>query len=350
MDILFICIIAMLIITMLVSLCLVLTYEQQPSGSWQQQENGKYRAANHPAVPRRKEVLRLENLVAVRGQRRVLDKIELGIYEGEKVAIIGPSGAGKSTLVSCIRGELIPTQGNVVFEGMKLQYNSTALSQHYINVPVVDQSASSLVPFHSVYKSIFKQLLVKGLTRDQASGVAYKSLQAMRIEHKANSLPEKLSGGEKQRAVGAKALSMGNTGKLLLLDEPTSNLDPPLARDIVKPLLTQTNPAVIIITHQIELVMNDVDRILLLQKGKLADITIIKEEHPQCFTKLLEKCEIDTYYPELLKEAARLQGQRNMEQECLENAGNFRNAYPKKNSGATYDSTLTSTSHVRKFK
>ena len=73
--------------------------------------------------------------------------------------------------------------------------------------------------------------------------------------------------------------------------------------------------AVVFITHQIELIINDVDRILLLHHGKLTDITIIKEKRSRCFTKLLEKCE-DTYYTKLLEMAADLKEQESLKQGC----------------------------------
>ena len=293
MDLIFTCIAVSLIIVMFVLFIIVLGIEEQPHSTWQQPKNEKYNMVtkeqsakynNYFTESKQKEILRLENLTVVRGRNCVLRKIGLNIYEGERLAIIGESGAGKSTLVSSIRGEIVPTQGTVIFDGKKLRYDSASLSQHYINVPMIDQSASSLVPFHSILKSIVKQLLVKGMPQDQANDVAYNCLRTMKIEDKVDSLPEQLSGGEKQRAVVAKALSMGNSVKLLLADEPTSSLDPPLARDIIKSL-TARNFAIIFITHQIELVMNDVDRILLLLQGKLHDVTIIKKKYPRYFTE-----------------------------------------------------------------
>jgi len=291
-----------------------------------QQKKGKMNGTNRPVVPQQKAVLRIEDLTVFRGQNCVLDNISLSILEGERIAIIGKSGAGKSSLLACIRGDLIPTEGSVIVDGKKLRYNSTALREQYLKIPIIDQGASSLVPFHSIHKSITKQLLVKGLTQYQANDVAYQYLRGMKIGDKAYSLPEELSGGERQRAVTAKSLAMGNTTRLLLSDEPTSALDPGLARDIVK-LLTKTDFAIIFVTHQIELVLNEVDRILLLHNGRFHELTIVKERCPQLFMDLLEKCGSDTYYPELVKAAIRLQEQKDQErkewrQECF-GKGNY---------------------------
>ena len=319
MDTTFICILTALAIVIPVLFCLALAHEQQSNDTWRQ---NLYDVANDAVVPQQKEILRLENVTVIRNQQCVLDKIDLNVYEGEKIAIIGPSGAGKSTLLSCIRGELIPTQGIVVFDKRKMRYNSTALSQHYINVPMIDQSASSLVPFHSVFKNIVKQLLVFGVTQDQASERARRCLRTMKIQDKTNSSPEHLSGGERQRSVVSKALAMGDRVKLLLADEPTSSLDPPLVRDIVKSL-TETKFAVIFITHQLEQIMNDVDRILLLYQGKLKDITAIKEKR-QCFAELLEQCDSDAYYSGLLRVVAQSQNQENLKHRCVSNIRNSR--------------------------
>lgn len=350
MDITAVCIVAVLAIVILAVLFLLLAGEE-PYGIYPPKKIGACRKTDIHATAQRKEVLRIENLTVFRGKKRVLDKVDLNIFEGEKIAIIGPSAAGKSTLASCIRGELIPAEdGTIVFDGAPLQYDGIALSQHYVNVPVIDQAASSLVPFHSVYKNIVKQLLVNGLTQAQAGNEAHKWIKMMELEQKAHSLPEQLSGGEKQRSVIAKALAMGGTVKLLLADEPTSSLDPPLAQGIVKSLIKEARFAVIFITHQIELVLNDVDRILLLYQGKFTDVTIIKRRNPRYFTELLEACEPHMYYPELLKEVTRLQEQEKWERECLDNVGDGLGPYAKRNVVVSCDSPLTLTTFTRRLK
>lgn len=349
-----------MIVLLLIIFVYVLLYDQQPIGSWQRGGGLQYGAKQH-TIPPRKIVLRLENLTVFRGQDCVLDNITLIIHEGERVAIIGESGGGKSTLINVVRGDLIPTQGSVILEGKKLRYNnSTALKEHYLKVPVIDQSTSSLVSFHSIHKSIVKQLLVKGITREQANDEAYKYLRKMKIVHKADSLPEHLSGGERQRAVTAKSLAMGDTVKLLLADEPTSALDPGLAREIVHSL-AETKFAIIFVTHQIELVMNEVDRILLLQNGKLVDVTIIKERCPQYFMGILEECGGNSYYPVLAKTATQLQKQKAQELKEQENEhmgtvcadvchSSLSKNQLRENAALSHNPSLTSTFNMRRNK
>lgn len=226
----------------------------------------------------------------------ILCNVSLEMMPGDKVVLLGASGSGKSTLLACISGIKIPTHGKVVFNGKPIDYRDDEIREHWRRVPTIDQDAKSLLWFHTIANNIAKTMILDGVPRWQAMNEARLYLNKLGLWGKESSFPCELSGGERQRAVIAKALAMG--GELLLADEPISSLDTPIARRILD-FLKELPCGVLLVTHQIDLVVDFCSRILVLHDHRLVDVTRVKEERRDLLANFKE-------YSDLVKEANRL--------------------------------------------
>jgi ABC-type methionine transport system ATPase subunit len=230
----------------------------------------------------------------------ILRNVSLEMMPGDKVVLLGASGSGKSTLLSCISGIKIPTQGTVFFNGQPLRYKDDELRHHWRRVPTVDQGTKSLLWFHTIANNIAKTMILNGVPRLRAETDARQFLSEMGLRGKEDAYPQELSGGERQRAVVAKALAMG--GELLLADEPISSLDTPIARKILD-LLKGLQCGILLVTHQIDLVVDFCDRMFVLHDHRLFDITNVKEERRDLLGNFEE-------YADLVRESIRLRSER----------------------------------------
>lgn len=206
----------------------------------------------------------------------VLDNISLKIHENEKICLIGPSGEGKSTIMSVIRGEIRPerNQGKILFDGELMKYDHKFLRRHWPLVPTIEQGLGSLISFLTLIDNVAKPLELSGDSRQMALDKAKRGLEKANVAPWLyQSYPDKISGGERQRAIIAKQIVA--EGRLILADEPFSALDSINARNILE-ILKNIESAVLLVTHQPELAIDYCHRLLLLYSGKLHDLTILK--------------------------------------------------------------------------
>jgi len=202
--------------------------------------------------------------------RPILQDLTLRVVPGEKIALIGDTGAGKTCIARLVRGELIPASGEVRAFGHPLQYRSRCLRHHWIKTPLIDQHATTLLPFLTILENVMKPLQLRGVGFTQAKRTGSLLLDRVGIHHLAEARGSEISGGERQRAVISRALAQ--EGEILLADEPTGALDAPTARSILK-LLRDLDQTVLLITHQPSLAACFFDRLLLLRDGRLYDVT-----------------------------------------------------------------------------
>jgi len=198
-----------------------------------------------------------------------LKGINLNIAPGEFVYLIGPSGAGKSTLLKLIYMEIFPHAGHIIVNG----YSSLKIKKR--NIPFLRRKLGiifqdfKLLNDRSVFDNISFVLQVTGSKRSDIKKRALKVLAEVGLSHKRNKMPHQLSGGEQQRVAIARALI--NEPIILLADEPTGNLDPVAANDILE-LLENINikgTAVLMATHSDRLVRGARKRIIAIKNGKL---------------------------------------------------------------------------------
>jgi putative ABC transport system ATP-binding protein len=183
-----------------------------------------------------------------------LKDVTFDVAEGEFVTITGPSGSGKTTLLLAISGLLRPSAGQVVFRGRSLRDLSDAALAEFrrAHVGFVLQSFG-LIPYLTAARNVAVPLGLRGVTAPEAERRALAALEAVGLSARGNHLPRELSAGQQQRVAIARAI-VGDPA-LVLADEPTGNLDPGLARDILG-LLRELNErrgiTVVIVTHSPE--------------------------------------------------------------------------------------------------
>lgn len=198
-----------------------------------------------------------------------LTDVSLRIDKGEFVFVTGPSGAGKTTLLKLVFCAERATSGQVLVDGRNLaRIKSSAVPFLRRNVGVVFQDFKLLM-HRTVAENVGFTLQVLGTSRLECEERVRTILQRVGLAHKADCLPPRLSGGEQQRVVIARALV--SEPAILLADEPTGNLDPELTLEIMD-LLCDVNArgtTVVVATHDASLLARYRRRILRLEHGRL---------------------------------------------------------------------------------
>lgn len=192
-----------------------------------------------------------------------LDHINLCINRGDKVALVGPNGAGKSTLLLHLNGILV---GDGIIKVDELEINKKNLPRIRSKVGMVFQNPDDQLFSLSVGEDVAYGLQYQGLASDLIQPRVSEALRAVNLEGFEDRHPFHLSGGEKKRASIATVLPM--KPDYLVLDEPTSGLDPKSRRELICSLkdLPQTQ---IIATHDLAMVNDLADRVVLLNRGRV---------------------------------------------------------------------------------
>jgi len=198
-----------------------------------------------------------------------LKGLNLEVAEGEFVTINGPSGAGKTTFLNIIGGLDKPTTGEIVVFG----HNLLACDEDFLAtfrcayIGFVFQSYN-LISTLTALENVAFPVEIAGWEGKRASERATKLLEIVGLSHRANHFPSQLSGGEQQRVAFARALA--NDPPLLLVDEPTGNLDSETSFEIVHILerLKAEKKTIIVATHD-KRIMQQANRTLQLRNGKI---------------------------------------------------------------------------------
>jgi cell division transport system ATP-binding protein len=198
-----------------------------------------------------------------------LSDINLTVEKGEFVFLTGPSGAGKTTLLKLLFCAEKATRGQILIGGKNIaRMRESAVPYLRRNIGVVFQDFK-LLPHRTVADNVAYTLDVLGVPRTIAQEKVHRMLKQVGLGHKADSLPMKLSGGEQQRVVIARALV--NDPTILLADEPTGNLDPKLTLEIMD-LLADINvrgTTVMVATHDATLLNRYQKRSVRLENGQI---------------------------------------------------------------------------------
>jgi cell division transport system ATP-binding protein len=200
-----------------------------------------------------------------------LRDLTLSIGKGEFVFLTGPSGAGKSTLLRLLLRQDVPSSGHLIVGGRSLAKMSASQVQTYRrSVGFVFQDFK-LIPTRTVYENITFVPRVLGQPVAIQRRKAFQVLKWVGLQHRLNAFPEELSGGEQQRVAVARALI--NEPALVLADEPTGNLDPDLALEIMNLFrdMNASGTTVLVATHDRELIRRVGKRTVTLTQGQLSE-------------------------------------------------------------------------------
>lgn len=209
---------------------------------------------------------------------QALNDVTLHIQPGEMVFLTGHSGAGKSTLLKLILAQEMPTQGNVVVGG----YNTQQLKAG--DIPYLRRRIGAVFQNHqllfdrSVFDNVALPLVISGFPRDEIPRRVRAALDRVGLLEKEKYRPIMLSQGEQQRVGIARAVV--NKPTILLADEPTGNLDPALAADIMRLFddFNRVGTTVLIASHDLALITRLHHRIITLDHGELIDDGLNDEE------------------------------------------------------------------------
>ncbi len=202
-----------------------------------------------------------------------LTEVNLAVDKGEFVFLTGPSGAGKSTLLELIFCAEKATSGQILVNGRNIaRISASAIPYLRRNIGVVFQDFK-LLPTRTVAENVAFTLDVLGVPRRDSRRKVMGMLKAVGLEHKADTLPPRLSGGEQQRVAIARALV--NDPTILLADEPTGNLDPKLTIEIMDLLrdFSARGTTVLVATHDRSLLERYQKRTIALEGGRIVSDT-----------------------------------------------------------------------------
>ena len=211
----------------------------------------------------------LKNITKSYANKIVVDAVNLQIHEGEILALLGPNGSGKSTILKILAFIENPTSGEVIFQGKKINQKNT--EKERMQSTLVFQKTT--VFSTSVYNNISYGLKIRKVPQATRDKEIKKALKLVKLEGFEKRNARKLSGGEQQRVAIARALVL-NT-KLLLLDEPTVNLDPKNAgilEEVIQKVNQENKITIVMATHNMFQAKTTPHRIVLIDEGKISEV------------------------------------------------------------------------------
>ena len=203
------------------------------------------------------------------GAAPAVEDITLGIEPGEFVSLVGHSGAGKTTLLKMLFAEVFPTEGSVYFGSREIaKLSGKELLKLRRNIGTIFQDFR-LLPTKNVYENIAFALEVAGRSDEDIQADVPHVLDLVGLSDKIWSFPRELSGGEQQRVAIARAIV--NQPDVLIADEPTGNLDPINAHDIVEILkkINDLGTTVLLTTHNKMVVDSIGRRVVTMDQGRV---------------------------------------------------------------------------------
>ncbi|HYO84630.1 MAG TPA: ABC transporter ATP-binding protein [Bryobacteraceae bacterium] len=222
-------------------------------------------ARRHPAVNAVEAVIRVRNLhYRYPGGAQALSGVNFELAPGECVALLGPNGSGKTTFILCLNG-ILESSGDVEVCGQLLS-RTTAMSIRQ-RVGMVFQDADDQLIMPAVLDDVMFGLRNAGVSERESRQRAIAALAAVNLDGVADRAPWQLSAGEKRRVAIAGVLVTDPA--VLVLDEPTTSLDPPGRRELIR-LLKSLPQARIVITHDAGLARAVASRAVFFQQGRVA--------------------------------------------------------------------------------
>jgi spermidine/putrescine ABC transporter ATP-binding subunit len=222
-------------------------------------------------------MIELQNVTKRYGPIVANDHINLGIRRGELMTLLGPSGCGKTTALRCITGHLTPDEGQVFIDGEDV----TNVPTHKRELGMVFQNFA-LFPHMTVYENVDFPLMIRNLSKAERREMVMEALRLIRMEQYEKHYPRQLSGGQQQRVGLARALVY--RPKVLLLDEPLSNLDAKLREEMrfeIKDLQRRLEITAVYVTHDQAEALALSDRVAVMNEGRVEQVGTPDEIYDQ---------------------------------------------------------------------
>lgn len=203
----------------------------------------------------------------------------LDVFQGEKIALLGESGCGKTTILRSIAGFEVPDKGSVTLAGKTMSSDSVFVQPEKRGIGIVFQDYA-LFPHKTIIQNVSYGLF--RYSKDERTELAYSILAISGLEGLENRYPHQLSGGQKQRVALARALAP--KPKIILLDEPFSNIDTlrkDMMREYIMEILNKTNSTAIIVTHDTKDALAISDKMVILKNGQTIQQGTTKEVYNQ---------------------------------------------------------------------
>jgi ABC-type Fe3+/spermidine/putrescine transport system ATPase subunit len=216
--------------------------------------------------------LTIRNLECRYGDLVIVDKINIDIKDGEFVSLLGPSGCGKTTTLRLIAGFLTPTAGTIASDGAVLSSAHAVVPTEHRGIGMIFQSYA-VWPHMTVADNVAFGLRVRRQSQSEIKRRVAAMLKTVKLDHLAERYPAALSGGQQQRVALARALVV--EPKILLLDEPLSNLDVHLREELrqeIRRLHDAFGMTTIYVTHDQSEAMATSDRVVVMNGGRVEQI------------------------------------------------------------------------------
>ncbi|MGO4929418.1 amino acid ABC transporter ATP-binding protein [Fundicoccus sp. Sow4_F4] len=243
-------------------------------------------------------MLKVEGIEKTFGQNKVLKGIDLTVNQGDVVALIGPSGTGKTTLLRTINILERADKGHIIVDGVSVDCQSATqneIIQLRRKTAMVFQNYNL---FHNktILENVMEGLtIVQGKSKAEAEAIAKEQIEMVGMSDKLDAYPMQLSGGQQQRIGIARAMALNPDE--MLLDEPTSSLDPERSAEILKALQTvaKTGMTMVIATHEMNFAKYVSNHVVFMEAGHIVEqgtpeqiFTNPKEERTRRFVQELE--------------------------------------------------------------
>ena len=201
---------------------------------------------------------------------KALADVNINIESGEFVFLVGPSGAGKSTFIKMLIKETDPTVGDITVAGKKLSAITRRQIPYYRRKIGMVFQDFRLIPTLNVYENVAFAMRVVEASQKEIRKRVPMVLSLVGLSHKYKMFPNELSGGEQQRVALARAIV--NNPSVLICDEPTGNLDPETAKEIMDLLedINRAGTTILMATHAKDIVDNMKKRVIAIEKGCIA--------------------------------------------------------------------------------
>lgn len=230
-----------------------------------------------------------DNITKVFGKRPAVECLSLDVASGEFIALLGPSGCGKTTTLRLLAGFIKLDAGRILVDGEVFSSVKSTIPPERRGMSMLFQNYA-IWPHKTVFENIAFGLRLRNVERNKLRMLVYQTLEVTRLSQLASCYPNQLSGGQQQRVALARAIVV--EPRILLLDEPLSNLDAGLReelRDEIRRLHQATGLTMLYVTHDQAEALVLADRIVVMQEGKIQQVGTPEEIYERPATEFVAR-------------------------------------------------------------